>query len=277
MAKRTFVYKDDKSDKFWSIEVSGTKFTVNYGKTGTAGQTQVKEFDSAAECKKAAEKKIAEKTKEGYTEGKAANAAEKKAEAKAPAKKAETKAASAKKPAEKVSSAKKGPSAKAIEELLATMFIVDEDGYEYWDYGYNPLPDEFKTEEFYKAFADKASMHQDKERISWTLENIPAEFIPMEDVYYLAQTDGWDFESVDEFLKWLPKKFQTIKVFYASLDNNEISLNVKRDTPPEMHDILYELLERGIHWYDLPDDYDGSDLVGLDKLNEEGEKDGSAD
>jgi predicted DNA-binding WGR domain protein len=79
MAKRTFVYKDAKSDKFWSIEVSGTKYTVNYGRTGTAGQTQVKEFDSAAECKKAAEKKIAEKTKEGYTEGKAA--------AKAPAKK----------------------------------------------------------------------------------------------------------------------------------------------------------------------------------------------
>jgi predicted DNA-binding WGR domain protein len=68
MAKRTFVYKDAKSDKFWSIDVSGKKYTVNYGKTGTDGQTSVKEFDSPDECKKAAEKIIAEKTKKGYTE-----------------------------------------------------------------------------------------------------------------------------------------------------------------------------------------------------------------
>ncbi|MGQ2850716.1 WGR domain-containing protein, partial [Leptospira interrogans] len=30
-------FKDDKSDKFWNIEVSGNSFTVTYGKTGTSG------------------------------------------------------------------------------------------------------------------------------------------------------------------------------------------------------------------------------------------------
>ncbi|WP_081102144.1 WGR domain-containing protein, partial [Leptospira santarosai] len=32
-------FKDDKSDKFWNIEVDETSFTVTYGKTGTIGQT----------------------------------------------------------------------------------------------------------------------------------------------------------------------------------------------------------------------------------------------
>ena len=40
--KRVFVFQDFKSQKFWSIEVVGTDITVNYGKLGTDGQTQVK-------------------------------------------------------------------------------------------------------------------------------------------------------------------------------------------------------------------------------------------
>lgn len=43
-------YKDETSDKFWNIEVSGTSFTVTYGKTGTPGQTQKKEFKDEATC-----------------------------------------------------------------------------------------------------------------------------------------------------------------------------------------------------------------------------------
>ncbi len=33
--KHRLTFKDDKSDKFWSIEVNGNSFTVTYGKTGT--------------------------------------------------------------------------------------------------------------------------------------------------------------------------------------------------------------------------------------------------
>ncbi len=34
---RTFEYRDDKSAKFWNIEVHGAAFTVTFGRIGTAG------------------------------------------------------------------------------------------------------------------------------------------------------------------------------------------------------------------------------------------------
>jgi predicted DNA-binding WGR domain protein len=66
--KRTFVYSDEKSNKFWSIEVIGNCFTVTFGRVGTAGQTQEKSFADEAACKKEADKLIAEKRKKGYIE-----------------------------------------------------------------------------------------------------------------------------------------------------------------------------------------------------------------
>ena len=66
--KRVFVFQDFKSQKFWSIDVVGTDVTVNYGKLGTDGQTQVKNYSTAEEAEKAANKLIAEKTKKGYVE-----------------------------------------------------------------------------------------------------------------------------------------------------------------------------------------------------------------
>ncbi|MDR1889028.1 MAG: STM4015 family protein [Zoogloeaceae bacterium] len=66
--KRVFVFQDSKSRKFWSIEVSGTAFTVNYGKLGTDGQTQTKSFASAEIAQKEANKLVAEKLKKGYVE-----------------------------------------------------------------------------------------------------------------------------------------------------------------------------------------------------------------
>uniref|UniRef100_UPI000B0738E7 WGR domain-containing protein n=1 Tax=Leptospira alstonii TaxID=28452 RepID=UPI000B0738E7 len=59
--KHQLTYKDDKSDKFWTIEVSGKSFTVTYGKTGTSGQTQTKTFGSEEECLKEAKKLLSEK------------------------------------------------------------------------------------------------------------------------------------------------------------------------------------------------------------------------
>ncbi|MDR1604532.1 MAG: WGR domain-containing protein [Gracilibacteraceae bacterium] len=59
-------FQDKKSDKFWRIERSGNSFAVNYGKTGTTGRYQVKEFGDAEECEKEARKLIASKVKKGY-------------------------------------------------------------------------------------------------------------------------------------------------------------------------------------------------------------------
>jgi predicted DNA-binding WGR domain protein len=61
-------YQDEKSDKFWQIETRGKSFTVNFGKRGTKGQMQTKEFGSAEDCLKEAGKLVAEKLKKGYTE-----------------------------------------------------------------------------------------------------------------------------------------------------------------------------------------------------------------
>ncbi|MCS6865542.1 MAG: WGR domain-containing protein [Gemmataceae bacterium] len=65
---RTFQLSDAKSHKFWNIDVQGHRFTVSFGKIGTAGQSQTKTFASAEEAQKEAEKLIREKLKKGYVE-----------------------------------------------------------------------------------------------------------------------------------------------------------------------------------------------------------------
>ncbi len=80
--KRVFVFQDFKSQKFWSIDIEGNSFTVNYGKLGTEGQSQVKTFSSPEETEKQANKLIAEKTKKGYVETLEEAAKEMKVEAK---------------------------------------------------------------------------------------------------------------------------------------------------------------------------------------------------
>ncbi|WP_346274604.1 WGR domain-containing protein [Leptospira santarosai] len=74
--KKYLTFKDDKSDKFWNIEVGGNSFTVTYGKTGTVGQTQTKSFDDEEKCLKEAEKLLSEKLKKGYVEGEAQSSKE---------------------------------------------------------------------------------------------------------------------------------------------------------------------------------------------------------
>ena len=63
---QAFRFRDEKSDKFWRIEYAGTDLAVNYGRRGTAGKYQVKEFDSPELCEKEAKKLIASKQKKGY-------------------------------------------------------------------------------------------------------------------------------------------------------------------------------------------------------------------
>src|SRR5436305_1044361 len=65
---RTFTFTDAKSNKFWNIELSGKSFTVTFGRIGTNGQSQTKDFPSAATAKKEHDKLVAEKLKKGYVE-----------------------------------------------------------------------------------------------------------------------------------------------------------------------------------------------------------------
>jgi uncharacterized protein YfeS len=66
--KRAFVYKDEKSNKFWWINYDGNDFAVNYGKNGTNGKYEIKEFDSEEDCQKRALKLIDQKIRKGYKE-----------------------------------------------------------------------------------------------------------------------------------------------------------------------------------------------------------------
>jgi predicted DNA-binding WGR domain protein len=59
-------YQDEKSSKFWEIEVEGSSHTVRYGKIGTDGQTKTKEFGSPDEAQASADKLVKQKLKKGY-------------------------------------------------------------------------------------------------------------------------------------------------------------------------------------------------------------------
>src|ERR1700680_763827 len=68
METRQFELSDGKSDKFWRISIEGATFTVVFGRRGTSGQTQTKEFSSTEAARKAHDAIIAEKAKKGYIE-----------------------------------------------------------------------------------------------------------------------------------------------------------------------------------------------------------------
>jgi uncharacterized protein (TIGR02996 family) len=65
---RTFTYSDAKSHKFWNIELQGDKLTVTYGRIGSAGQTQTKQFKDAATAQREHDKLVKEKLAKGYQE-----------------------------------------------------------------------------------------------------------------------------------------------------------------------------------------------------------------
>lgn len=60
-------YKDAKSDKFWQVVQDGASLNITYGKTGTAGQKNIKELDSVQKAEKERDKLINEKLGKGYT------------------------------------------------------------------------------------------------------------------------------------------------------------------------------------------------------------------
>ena len=61
-------YQDEKSHKFWEIEIAENSFTVSYGKVGTNGQSKTKTFADVETAEKEAKKLIEQKRKKGYEE-----------------------------------------------------------------------------------------------------------------------------------------------------------------------------------------------------------------
>jgi len=65
---RMFEFQDGKADKFWEITLNNLAVTVRYGRRGSDGQTNTKDFPDVATAQKHAAKLIDEKTGKGYTE-----------------------------------------------------------------------------------------------------------------------------------------------------------------------------------------------------------------
>src|SRR5579863_1220027 len=68
MTTRSFELIDGKSDKFWTITLDREQYTVQFGRRGTAGQTQTKGIGSLDGAREAFDKLVAEKLKKGYKE-----------------------------------------------------------------------------------------------------------------------------------------------------------------------------------------------------------------
>lgn len=65
---RRFEFSDDKSHKFWEVEVAELEVTVRYGRVGTKGQTKVKAFKDEDAAHAFVQKSIDKKTSKGYEE-----------------------------------------------------------------------------------------------------------------------------------------------------------------------------------------------------------------
>ncbi|MFF6776622.1 DUF4132 domain-containing protein [Streptomyces sp. NPDC012637] len=63
---RRWEHAGDGSAKFWEAGADGTSVTVRFGRIGTAGQTRVKEFDSADAAESYLVRTIGEKERKGY-------------------------------------------------------------------------------------------------------------------------------------------------------------------------------------------------------------------
>ena len=61
-------FEEGTSSKFWRARVEGKTLYVNYGKIGSAGQTQVKDFPDATRATTEYDKLVREKRKKGYVD-----------------------------------------------------------------------------------------------------------------------------------------------------------------------------------------------------------------
>jgi predicted DNA-binding WGR domain protein len=65
---RYLEFHDEKSSKFWEATVQQTRYTAHYGRIGTIGQKQIKDFSTPELAMQEAEKMIREKLAKGYKE-----------------------------------------------------------------------------------------------------------------------------------------------------------------------------------------------------------------
>ena len=69
--KKYFEFTDRISNKFWEINLTGSKVTIVYGRIGIKNPAaKQKKFSSNGEAKKYTEGKIREKVNKGYVEKK---------------------------------------------------------------------------------------------------------------------------------------------------------------------------------------------------------------
>ncbi len=65
---RRFVCAEDGSSKFWEVSLADKELTVRFGRIGTKGQSQTRNFTTAAAAQQEQAKLIRSKTAKGYTE-----------------------------------------------------------------------------------------------------------------------------------------------------------------------------------------------------------------
>ena len=63
-----YICKEDNSNKFWSYSEDGNEVTIEWGRIGLSGQSQVKNFSSDGEKRRFITKKVQEKIDKGYKE-----------------------------------------------------------------------------------------------------------------------------------------------------------------------------------------------------------------
>lgn len=62
----SLVFQEGSSNKFWRARALGTVLEVNWGRVGTAGQSQSKVYDSPQDCLDELNKQATAKRKKGY-------------------------------------------------------------------------------------------------------------------------------------------------------------------------------------------------------------------
>ncbi|TWT64792.1 DUF4240 domain-containing protein [Allorhodopirellula solitaria] len=67
--KRQFYFQDDRSNKFWTIELVGNESITTHGRVGATPRQTRKQFATAEDARLGIEKQIAAKVKKGYVQG----------------------------------------------------------------------------------------------------------------------------------------------------------------------------------------------------------------
>ncbi|MEZ4376562.1 MAG: DUF4132 domain-containing protein [Polyangiaceae bacterium] len=123
---RQLVFEDGSSHKFWDIVLDGSSHTVRFGRVGTDGQTQTKDFGSKDEARKAFDKLVAQKLKKGYEDAAGSTAQPAKASAKpATASAKSAKAASSQTKTKQTAKAKEKPAASEVQSSQPEAAAVD--------------------------------------------------------------------------------------------------------------------------------------------------------